>query len=62
MLREGDELIREHQPSLRMTPTHERLHAVHGAIGEHVLRLVVDDELSVIDGVTQLPEEGEAFG
>ena len=54
--------MRAQQSALGMLPAHERLDADHAAAAERDLGLEVQDELVVVERVTQLAQELEALG
>ena len=60
VLGQRDELVRRQQPALRVLPAHQRLDAVDVAGREHGLRLVVDDELVLVERAPQLADERQA--
>jgi hypothetical protein len=52
-----DELARRDVAQGRVAPAHQRLDPVHPAAGDGDLRLVVDGQLLLVDGVLELPEQ-----
>ena len=59
LLRERQEVCGREQPAPRVLPAHERLDAGDGPARQVGLRLVVQDELAVVDRVAQLADERE---
>ena len=61
LLGDRDELARAEQPALGMIPAGQRLDAVHGAAPERHDRLVVDDDLVLLDRASEIVLDSAAL-
>ena len=59
---QGDESIRVEKSVGRMLPADQRFHGIDLPVGEGHLRLVVQDQLVVVDGLAQLGDEAQIAG
>src|SRR5439155_1917880 len=62
VLGEGNETLRPQESLLRMLPTDERLESEHLRRAQADLRLVVDDQLALLDRAPELAEQLQALG